>query len=81
MTMESNRRSDFGLNCVQCGNELMAPERSEYWSDGHARHVWYCDRCSLCFESLVSFHANTMSIQESMTGNDGLSVVSCPVGV
>jgi len=25
----SNPRSSFGMKCVQCGNELIAPERSE----------------------------------------------------
>jgi hypothetical protein len=35
----SNLRSAFGMNCVQCGSELIAPTRSEYLSDGHARHM------------------------------------------
>ena len=37
----SNRRSSFGMKCVQCGNELLAPERSEYWSDKRTCHIWY----------------------------------------
>jgi hypothetical protein len=28
-TMVSNRRSTFGINCVRCKDELIAPERSE----------------------------------------------------
>ena len=29
-TMVSNRRPTFGINCVRCKDELIAPERSEY---------------------------------------------------
>ena len=43
------------MRCVQCDIELIAPERSEYWSDRRAYHIWLCPTCSACFESLVSF--------------------------
>jgi hypothetical protein len=81
MTMVAIRHSSFGTNCVQCSNDLIAPERSEYWSDGHACHVWHCPRCSCCFESLVLFEADSMSIQESMTGSGGHSVGNLPLRV
>jgi len=29
-----SRRSTFGINCAECGNELIAPEKSEYCDDG-----------------------------------------------
>jgi len=29
-TMVPNRRSSFGINCVRCKGELIAPEKSEY---------------------------------------------------
>jgi hypothetical protein len=32
-TMVHNRRSSFGTSCAQCGNELIAPEWSEYRSE------------------------------------------------
>jgi hypothetical protein len=32
--MASKRRSSFGINCVQCDIELIAPERSEYRDSG-----------------------------------------------
>jgi hypothetical protein len=32
-TSVSSRRPSFGMECVQCSNELVAPERSEHWSD------------------------------------------------
>ena len=48
------------MRCSQCGTELLAPERSEYWSDRHACHVWLCPKCNICFESLVSFPPEPM---------------------
>ena len=47
------------LRCVQCDTELVAPIRSEYWSDNHACHVWHCPKCCACFSSLVSFFDET----------------------
>jgi hypothetical protein len=53
------------MHCVQCDTELVAPERSEYWSkrhawsDRHACHIWLCPTCSACFESLVSLPTDT----------------------
>jgi hypothetical protein len=53
-TMVSNRRSTFGINCVRCKDELIAPERSEYRHGTHIRHLWYCSNCETSFESLDS---------------------------
>jgi hypothetical protein len=39
-TMLSNRRSTFGIDCVQCHEELIAPEKSEYRDGSHIRHLW-----------------------------------------
>ncbi len=50
--------------CVQCDTELIAPVRSEYWSDKHACHIWLCPKCCACFSSRVSFPADTAT--ESM---------------
>ena len=47
------------MRCVHCDTELVAPVRSEYWSDKHARHIWLCPKCCACFSSLVSFSADT----------------------
>jgi hypothetical protein len=60
------------MRCVQCGSELVAPERSEYWSDRHACHIWLCPTCSACFESLVSFPTNTESMRNILTENQSL---------
>ena len=62
----SNRRSSFGMKCVQCSNELIAPERSEYWSDKRACHIWYCRKCSCCFE-LSRLVSRQDQVNENMT--------------
>jgi hypothetical protein len=60
------------MRCVQCDSELVAPERSEYWSDRHACHIWLCPTCSACFESRVSFPTNTESMTDILTENQSL---------
>jgi hypothetical protein len=50
-TMVPNRRSIFGINCVRCKDELIAPEKSEYRHGTHIRHLWYCSNCETSFES------------------------------
>jgi hypothetical protein len=64
-TIASKRRSSFGTNCVQCGDELIAPERSEYRDDGQIRHFWHCSRCDCSFEVIPS--ARTKSIEDMQT--------------
>jgi hypothetical protein len=47
------------VRCVQCDADLVAPVRSEYWSDKHVCHIWHCSKCCACFSSLVSFSDDT----------------------
>jgi hypothetical protein len=62
------------MRCVQCHTELVAPIRSEYWSEKHACHIWYCLKYCACFSSLVSFHAdtNTESMKDVLTEDPSL---------
>jgi RNase P subunit RPR2 len=53
-TMVSDRRSSFEMSCIQCGNELVTPEWSEYRSKQQNRHLWRCWKCDYCFETIVS---------------------------
>ena len=48
-TMMPNRRSTFGIICVQCHEELIAPDKSEYRAGTHIRHLWHCSNCSARF--------------------------------
>ena len=54
-TMLSSRRSKFGMTCVQCSSELIAPERSEFRNERQVRHLWHCWECDFCFESPSRF--------------------------
>jgi hypothetical protein len=81
-TIRSGRRSSFGTSCIQCGNELIAPETSEYWgeywSDAHVCHIWRCAKCSCRFESLITFQADTKSRYQD---REGYLPVAVPVSV
>jgi hypothetical protein len=47
------------VRCVHCESELVAPVRSEYWSDKQACRIWHCPKCCACFSSLVSLSDDT----------------------
>jgi hypothetical protein len=63
-TMVSNRRSTFGINCVRCEDELIAPESSEYRQGTDIRHLWYCSNCKTSFESLESIPVEAMTTDD-----------------
>jgi len=52
-TMASTLRSSFGMTCVHCDNELVAPEWTEHRDARHIRHLWHCWRCDCVFETVV----------------------------
>jgi hypothetical protein len=51
--MVSERRSSFGIKCVHCGDELIAPVWTEYRNERQIHHVWQCWSCTCCFELIV----------------------------
>ena len=57
-TILFHRLSKFGITCVQCNNEVIAPERSEYRNERQVRHLWRCGECDFRFEfgRLLSCH-------------------------
>jgi hypothetical protein len=59
------RRSSFGADCVHCGKELIAPERSEYRDERQVRHIWRCAKCARSFE--VIWSADTKSVTDIST--------------
>jgi hypothetical protein len=63
-TISSTRRSSFGMDCVQCDNELIAPESSEYRHERHILHHWGCPKCDCRFE--VISPSDTKSIRDVM---------------
>jgi len=58
-TVQSYRRLSFGIKCIQCGSEQIAPESAEYWTDWHAFHIWHCPKCT-----------TSLAIKDIRTGSD-----------
>ena len=63
-TMISNRRSTFGISCVRCGEELIAPDKSEYRAGTHIRHLWLCPKCATRFESIQQIPVEAMTTDD-----------------
>jgi hypothetical protein len=61
-TIASARPSSFGLRCVHCDNELIAPEWTEHSSERHIRHLWHCRKCDCRFETVID--TNKMTTDE-----------------
>ena len=70
MTMVTHGSSSFGIKCIQCSDEVIAPEWSECRNERQVHHFWRCCKCDFCFESLVSFPADDKSIKDVMTRGD-----------
>jgi transcriptional regulator NrdR family protein len=62
--MVSDRRSTFGISCVRCDEELIAPERSEYRDGTHIRHLWLCSKCATRFESIEQIPVEVMTADD-----------------
>ena len=70
MTKASNPRSLFGINCFRCGDELIAPERTEYLDDQVIRHLWHCPKCNGRFESFPRFPPDARRIKDLVSTMD-----------
>lgn len=57
-TLQSKRSTRFGTECVQCREELITHESSEFCSEGHASNVWFCQECGCCFRSPILIPIN-----------------------
>jgi hypothetical protein len=66
MTTASQTSFNLGTKCVQCDNELIAPEWSEYRSKRQNRHHWRCSKCDCCFETVV----DTTVMEDPMIGGE-----------
>jgi hypothetical protein len=62
--MVPDRRSTFGITCVQCHEELIAPDKSEYRAGTHIRHLWHCSSCSARFESIQQIPVEAMTTDD-----------------
>ncbi len=66
MTTLSNHRAIFGMNCVKCGNLLIAPEWSEYEDEQHILNLWSCPNCGCEFETEALVPAAAKSVSDAM---------------
>ena len=60
----------FGIQCVRCSHEIIAPHRTEFLDDMVIRHLWHCPCCKALFESFPRFPANAKSVKEVMKSVD-----------
>ncbi len=56
----------FGIKCVRCDYEIIAPRRAELLDGKVIRHVWHCPRCNAWFESFPRFPPTARSVRETM---------------
>ncbi len=50
-TVASFRHSEFETICAKCGEPLIAPESSEFVSEGLVLNLWACTNCGNRFET------------------------------
>lgn len=57
-TVASFRHSKFETTCTKCGEPLIAPEWSEFVSEGLVLNLWTCTNCGNPFETEVCMPAD-----------------------
>jgi hypothetical protein len=50
-TVASLRNSEHETTCTKCGEALIAPDWSEYVSEGLVLNLWSCTNCGCKFET------------------------------
>ena len=60
----------YGIQCVRCNHEIIAPRKTELLDDKVIRHLWHCPRCEALFESFPRFPANAKLVREVMISVD-----------
>ena len=63
----STHNSDCGTTCIQCGDALIAPERSEYVSEQLVLNLWSCSKCGSRFETEAAMPVDDKSTIDPMT--------------
>jgi hypothetical protein len=54
----------FGMRCIRCNHEIIAPHKSEFLDNEVIRHLWHCPCCKAIFESIPRFPANAKLVKE-----------------
>src|ERR1700733_3577355 len=81
----------FGMRCVRCDHEIIAPRETELLDDRVIRHLWHCPGCKARFESFPRFpkgaklvkdvmkrYVNVPSVLRSFVCRNGGSAAECP---
>jgi transcription elongation factor Elf1 len=70
--MITKRRSMFmfGIQCIRCNHEIIAPHGAELLDDKVIRHLWHCPSCNARFESFPRFPKEAKSVREVMMSVD-----------
>jgi hypothetical protein len=62
--MAFDPRSLFGIDCVRCGNGLIAPMKTDYLDGQLIRHLWHCPKCNARFESFPRFPLEARRVRD-----------------
>jgi hypothetical protein len=60
----------FGMRCVRCHHEIIAPHKTELLDDKVIRHLWHCPNCKARFESFPRFPKDAKLVKEVMKSVD-----------
>ena len=60
----------FGMRCVRCDHEIIAPIEAELLDDKVIRHLWHCPCCKARFESFPRFPNDAKLVKEVMKSVD-----------
>jgi hypothetical protein len=64
------KRRMFGIHCLRCDYEIIAPHKAELLDDKLIRHLWHCPNCEARFESFPRFPKDARLVNEVMTKVD-----------
>jgi ribosomal protein L37AE/L43A len=64
-TVASFRHFEFETTCAKCGEQLIAPEWSEFVSEGRVLNLWTCTNCGNRFETEAFMPADAKADSEA----------------
>ena len=69
----------FGMRCVRCDHEIIAPHKTEFLDDRVIRHLWHCPCCKAVFESFPRFPKNANAVCGLPRVREALTVLGLAV--
>jgi hypothetical protein len=65
--ISTNGYSSYGIACLRCNDNLIAPDWSRYVSEHHISHSWSCGRCGHQFETSDYLRLNSLPNESLFT--------------